>query len=110
MGGDPEDALVMGRFPVVDLNAAVVGLDDPSLGMFQPHRAAIQDQNLVVRRGSPTVAGSEREPPGFRMAHVEQVIRSSCRRGKTPFELLVTAEGAQVVEEELTAIDEGYVA
>jgi len=56
------------------------------------------------------VAGSDREPPGFRMAHVEQVIRSSCRRGKTPFELLVTAEGAQVVEEELTAIDEGYVA
>jgi len=31
-------------------------------------------------------------------------------RGKTPFELLVTAEGAQVVEEELIAIDEGYVA
>jgi putative toxin-antitoxin system antitoxin component (TIGR02293 family) len=31
-------------------------------------------------------------------------------RGKTPFELLATAEGAQVVEEELIAIDEGYVA
>jgi putative toxin-antitoxin system antitoxin component (TIGR02293 family) len=31
-------------------------------------------------------------------------------RGKTPFDLLATAEGAQVVEEELIAIDEGYVA
>jgi putative toxin-antitoxin system antitoxin component (TIGR02293 family) len=31
-------------------------------------------------------------------------------RGKTPFELLATAEGGQVVEEELIAIDEGYVA
>ncbi|MGH6628533.1 MAG: antitoxin Xre/MbcA/ParS toxin-binding domain-containing protein [Burkholderiales bacterium] len=30
--------------------------------------------------------------------------------GKTPFELLATAEGGQVVEEELIAIDEGYVA
>jgi putative toxin-antitoxin system antitoxin component (TIGR02293 family) len=30
--------------------------------------------------------------------------------GKTPFQLLGTAEGAQVVEEELVAIDEGYVA
>ena len=30
--------------------------------------------------------------------------------GKTPFQLLATAEGAQVVEEELVAIDEGYVA
>ena len=31
-------------------------------------------------------------------------------RGKTPVELLATAEGAQVVEEALIAIDEGYVA
>jgi len=30
--------------------------------------------------------------------------------GKTPFELLATAEGGQLVEEELIAIDEGYVA
>lgn len=30
--------------------------------------------------------------------------------GKTPFELLATAEGGQLVEEELVAIDEGYVA
>jgi putative toxin-antitoxin system antitoxin component (TIGR02293 family) len=30
--------------------------------------------------------------------------------GKTPFQLLGTAEGAQVVEEDLVAIDEGYVA
>ena len=30
--------------------------------------------------------------------------------GKTPFQLLRTAEGAQVLEEELVAIDEGYVA
>jgi putative toxin-antitoxin system antitoxin component (TIGR02293 family) len=30
--------------------------------------------------------------------------------GRTPFQLLATAEGAQVVEEELVAIDEGYVA
>ena len=31
-------------------------------------------------------------------------------RGKSAFELLSTAEGGQVVEEELIAIDEGYVA
>ena len=31
-------------------------------------------------------------------------------RGKTAFELLATAEGAQVVEEALIVIDEGYVA
>jgi putative toxin-antitoxin system antitoxin component (TIGR02293 family) len=30
--------------------------------------------------------------------------------GRTPFELLATAEGGQRVEEELVAIDEGYVA
>jgi len=30
--------------------------------------------------------------------------------GKTPFELLATAEGGQMVEEELVSIDEGYVA
>lgn len=30
--------------------------------------------------------------------------------GKTPFELLATAEGGQLVEEELVSIDEGYVA
>jgi uncharacterized protein (DUF2384 family) len=30
--------------------------------------------------------------------------------GKPPFELLVTAEGGQLIEEELIAIDEGYVA
>lgn len=30
--------------------------------------------------------------------------------GKTPFELLATAEGGQLVEETLVAIDEGYVA
>ena len=30
--------------------------------------------------------------------------------GKTPFDLLATAEGGQLVEEELIAIDEGYVA
>jgi putative toxin-antitoxin system antitoxin component (TIGR02293 family) len=30
--------------------------------------------------------------------------------GKAPFELLATAEGGQLVEEELVAIDEGYVA
>lgn len=30
--------------------------------------------------------------------------------GKTPFELLGTAEGGQLVEEELVSIDEGYVA
>ncbi|MGH6692320.1 MAG: antitoxin Xre/MbcA/ParS toxin-binding domain-containing protein, partial [Gammaproteobacteria bacterium] len=31
-------------------------------------------------------------------------------RGKSAFELLSTAEGGQVVEEELIAVDEGYVA
>jgi len=31
-------------------------------------------------------------------------------RGKSPFELLATAEGGQIVEEELVSIDEGYVA
>jgi putative toxin-antitoxin system antitoxin component (TIGR02293 family) len=30
--------------------------------------------------------------------------------GKTPFELLTTAEGGQLLEEELISIDEGYVA
>jgi len=30
--------------------------------------------------------------------------------GKTPFELLATAAGGQIVEEELVSIDEGYVA
>lgn len=30
--------------------------------------------------------------------------------GRTPFELLATAEGGQLVEEELVSIDEGYVA
>jgi putative toxin-antitoxin system antitoxin component (TIGR02293 family) len=30
--------------------------------------------------------------------------------GKTPFALLATAEGGQLVEEELVSIDEGYVA
>lgn len=30
--------------------------------------------------------------------------------GRTPFALLATAEGGQLVEEELVAIDEGYVA
>jgi len=30
--------------------------------------------------------------------------------GKPPFELLATAEGGQVIEEELVGIDEGYVA
>jgi putative toxin-antitoxin system antitoxin component (TIGR02293 family) len=30
--------------------------------------------------------------------------------GRTPFELLATAEGGQIVEEELVSIDEGYVA
>jgi putative toxin-antitoxin system antitoxin component (TIGR02293 family) len=29
--------------------------------------------------------------------------------GRTPFELLATAEGGQIVEEELVSIDEGYV-
>jgi len=39
-------------------------------------------------------------------------LRSPKRKfdGQTPFELLVTAEGGQLVEEELIAIDEGYVA
>ena len=30
--------------------------------------------------------------------------------GRTPFQLLATAEGGQLVEEELVSIDEGYVA
>jgi putative toxin-antitoxin system antitoxin component (TIGR02293 family) len=30
--------------------------------------------------------------------------------GRTPFEMLATAEGGQLVEEELVSIDEGYVA
>jgi len=59
---------------------------------------------------------------GKAVLHAEQVFGDKARAlkwlhapkrrldGRTPFQLLATAEGAQVVEEELVAIDEGYVA
>jgi putative toxin-antitoxin system antitoxin component (TIGR02293 family) len=59
---------------------------------------------------------------GKAVLHAEQVFGDKARAlkwlhapkrrldGRTPFQLLATAEGAQVVEEELIAIDEGYVA
>ena len=70
MVGDPEDTLVIGRGPVVDLDAIVVRLDDPSLGILQPHCAATKDQELVARFCPPTVTGSEPDPLEFRAAHV----------------------------------------